>query len=637
MDKISDYYTDSKNAALTKVSLSSVLARINAFSSGLKLSTKFMLLSAISLGTVALTSVASSLHTINHLQKVVSHIVRNSEHTKSQANSFARLEEILLEQEIHFERALRHLQVDLILRATPLATNDNIASSSDHDDQKLAELEYEKFKMLLKESDQISEILISRAKKQFKYLYDKKAIYLLTDFVQFASSNDVYRQNFNRITTQIWQDYSQRKLKDLPYSLSRLELVEDELTGSLEKTRQALYQYDNRVLQIGLSTLRNSILINRLGILWIFLGFALGILITLYISIVTTKPLNKLNRAMTKVVSGDLDLENEKMLSEAGSGSNEILQLSSSFLVMVDGLKERNRLAAELNRYVDPRILEELANINSPLRLGARSEMTVGFLDIVNFTDMSNRLTPGSTVKLMNEFFDEMVAGLIGEQAVIDKFIGDSIMSWWGPPFVENSTKSAMACRAMLDCLARLDSFNQRIPELLGFRKDVPQIKIRMGVATGIVLMGNIGSENRKDFTVTGDTVNLASRLEGICSHYYLNGVVDQQTHLGSADVINFREIDTLCVKGIESPITIYEPLGVIGKTEEWKLTLRECYAKVLMYYRQGDWALAKQKLDQCFTISPDDGPSKVLAERVDRLASSKLEEWDGVWRFTTK
>src|SRR5438105_3707782 len=146
--------------------------------------------------------------------------------------------------------------------------------------------------------------------------------------------------------------------------------------------------------------------------------------------------------------------------------------------------------------------------------------MTVFFSDLVGFTAISERLTPSGLVNVMNRYLSLMSQPIRAQKGLIDKYIGDAIMAFWGPPFTDREEHARLACFAALEQLQALEELRRMLPELMGLRKGLPEIDFRIGISTGDVVVGNIGSELTRAFTVLGDTVNLGSRLEGANKQY---------------------------------------------------------------------------------------------------------------------
>jgi adenylate cyclase len=194
-------------------------------------------------------------------------------------------------------------------------------------------------------------------------------------------------------------------------------------------------------------------------------------------------------------------------------------------------------------------------------------------------------------------------------------------MAFWGPPFVAADAQAALACLAALDQLAELPALAAALPELVGVRRGLPPISVRIGIATGEVLVGSIGSEITKSYTVMGGAVNLASRLEAANKVYGTRTLVSAATAQLAETEIELREVDSVAVAGLSEPERVYEILGRRSEVDAPTLELRDRYAEGLAAYRSADWAGARAAFAACVALRPDDGPAASFLQRLDALA----------------
>ena len=205
--------------------------------------------------------------------------------------------------------------------------------------------------------------------------------------------------------------------------------------------------------------------------------------------------------------------------------------------------------------------------------------MTVFFCDMKGFTSISEGLTPRGMVNVVNHYLTTMSVPIREYKGIIDKYVGDAIMAFWGPPFTSDADQARLACLAALDQLARLNTFRQDLPELMGIKHGLPDINMRIGIATGEVVVGNIGSDVMKSYTVMGDTVNFASRLEGVNKIYGSRILISEATAQRTLDTIETREIDTILVVGKAEPEKVFEVIGRKGEVDATTLMVRERFA----------------------------------------------------------
>ena len=358
-----------------------------------------------------------------------------------------------------------------------------------------------------------------------------------------------------------------------------------------------------------------------------------GLLISAYVVRGLVRPVRALVAGTRAVEHGDLDLV------LAVHTDDEVGQLTTAFNRMVRELKVKERIKETFGRYVDPRIVADL--IERPEAVGAggdRRVMSVFFCDIKGFTGMSEGLTPTGLVNLLNRYFTLMSEPVRRQGGIIDKFIGDAIMAFWGPPFVGADEHAAKACFAAIDFVKTLAVFRGEMPELMGIKRGLPEIDIRIGIASGDVIIGNIGSDTSRSYTVMGDTVNLASRLEAVNKVYGTRILVAEETAKQAGDSIETREIDSIAVFGRNETVRIFEIVGRKGTLDDDTVQLRQRFEAGLAAYRRREWNQAEAAFSACRAIAPNDGPATVFLDRVKRLqANPPSPDWDGVWRLSEK
>ena len=359
---------------------------------------------------------------------------------------------------------------------------------------------------------------------------------------------------------------------------------------------------------------------------WIITAIAttLGLIFAWLVSRSLVEPIRRLLGGTQAVEQGDLQVE---ILVQT---RDELATLADSFNHMVLGLREKERIKATFGQYVDPRIVRGLLDKRLPAEGGERHVMSVFFSDLAGFTRMCEGLTPDAAVRFLNRYFALMAEVIRARQGIIDKYIGDSVMAFWGQPFTDAESHAALCCEAALDQRARLDEFRADLPNLLGVRQGLPEVEARMGIASGEVLVGNIGSETARGYTVIGDTVNLASRLEQANKFYRSRILVSEATRNLAGGAFVFREIDSLRVMGRVEPERVFELLGRPGEGRE---DLAAAFANGLSCYRKQDWDAAEAAFNECLKLAPGDGPSQAFLERIRAFRENPPPAgWDGVW-----
>lgn len=359
----------------------------------------------------------------------------------------------------------------------------------------------------------------------------------------------------------------------------------------------------------------------------------LGLVVAWLITTRLTRPVRSLMTAMNDVRDGNLDVQ------LAAATTDEVGALTESFNFFVRELRAKEQIKRTFGKYIDPRVLEHvLEQPGAATVAGGRCVMTVMFADLAGFTSLSERLTPSLMVTVLNRHFGLQALAVQRHGGVVDKFVGDSIMAFWGPPFVRPEEHAQLACRAVAAQLEALDVLRRELPELTGLRKDPPSIDLRIGLCTGEVVVGNIGSENTRSYTVIGDTVNLAARIEGVNRVYGTRVLAGESTARAAGDNLAVREIDAIAVKGKTEPTRIFELLGGPGEADDKALRLRDLFAVALVAYRAQEWDRAEAAFRSCLAVRPEDGPATVFLERVRALRERPPGTgWDGVWRLAEK
>jgi adenylate cyclase len=237
---------------------------------------------------------------------------------------------------------------------------------------------------------------------------------------------------------------------------------------------------------------------------------------------------------------------------------DELEDLARGFNRMVDGLKERDKLRTTFGKYMTQTVMEHL--LSGKVQLGGESlEVTILFTDIRSFTSISEKMHPQQLVALLNEYFTEMVGIVMQEDGVVDKYIGDAIMAVFGAP-VPKPGDAVHAVRAAVRMRRALVTLNQRL-----VARGLPPLRTGIGIHTGEVVAGNIGSEKRMEYTVIGDAVNLASRLESSTKELGVNVLVSEDTYERTKHEIDVRPVREITVKGRKQPVMTYEVLGLKG------------------------------------------------------------------------
>jgi len=303
--------------------------------------------------------------------------------------------------------------------------------------------------------------------------------------------------------------------------------------------------------------------------------------------------------------------------------------MSYGYLVESRG---KRLLSGLFGQYVPPELVDEMAKDPGAYSLAGESrELTVLFSDVRGFTTISEGLDPTQLTELMNEFLTPMTQVIHQHRGTIDKYMGDAIMAFWGAP-LHDAQHARNALLAALEMITRLESLQDRFKA-----KGWPPIKVGVGLNSGEMTVGNMGSKFRLAYTVMGDAVNLGSRLEGLTKEYGVQIIVSEFTRAAVPDFA-FRELDCVRVKGKAKPVGIYEPIGPLDQCATDLLEVLALHDAALRAYRAQDWLLAGEKFTALQALDPQRDLYELYAKRIAYFqAHPPAADWDGTFTFTTK
>lgn len=294
--------------------------------------------------------------------------------------------------------------------------------------------------------------------------------------------------------------------------------------------------------------------------------------------------------------------------------------------------RSKRQFTELFGQYVPPELVDEMARDPERYSMeGRNEELTVLFSDVRSFTTLSEGLDPKELAQLMNEYLGAMTAVIRDNRGTLDKYIGDAIMAFWGAPVAdaEHARHAVITALAMQKAVRALDApFQAR-----GWKP----LHIGVGINTGTMTVGDMGSPVRKAYTVMGDAVNLGSRLEGITKQYGVDIIVGEHTRAQVRD-FSFRELDRVRVKGKDEPVAIYEPLGVTAELDKGVLEELKLWQQALRLYRAQDWDQADVQIYNLLRQSPDCHLYQLYAKRIAYCRQNPPGDgWDGVTTFETK
>jgi adenylate cyclase len=308
-----------------------------------------------------------------------------------------------------------------------------------------------------------------------------------------------------------------------------------------------------------------------------------------------------------------------------------LFALNMSYGYFVESRAKR-QFTELFGQYVPPELVEEMSrNPESYSMEGRKAELTVLFSDVRGFTTISESLSPENLVRLMNIYLTAMTEILRKNRGTVDKYIGDAVMAFWGAP-VNDADHARHAVITAMEMQAALPEVNRTLAQ-----HGWPELHIGVGINSGEMTVGDMGSTVRQAYTVMGDAVNLGSRLEGITKQYGVGILVGEGTRKATKDIV-FREVDRVQVKGKDEPVAIFEPIGLEGDVGKAVLEELKLWNQALRHYRAQDWDQAEVALFNLTRMAPDRAIYGKYMERIAQLRKEPPETgWKGVWKFETK
>jgi adenylate cyclase len=291
--------------------------------------------------------------------------------------------------------------------------------------------------------------------------------------------------------------------------------------------------------------------------------------------------------------------------------------------------RKRRKIKRLFGEYVDPRIVDSI--VSATAMESQRADMTISFADMRDFTGWSERLEADRLVDLLNRFLSAMTKPVGAAGGITDKYLGDSVMAFWGPPFTDAAGQARDACTAALGQIAALPVLRAELAAA-----GVPgaeRLDASVGVATGDVLAGDIGPPSSRNYTVIGAAVNLAARLQEAAKAYGQSILVADETVERASARFAFREIDRVTVRGSHRPVTLFALLGMQETLNGAAGTLARTYGEALCAMRARNFRAAREGFAACLAMAPDDTPSRIMLARLDAWdRDPPPEDWDGVW-----
>lgn len=511
-----------------------------------------------------------------------------------------------LEQEIHYERVVRLL-------------------AQKSSDRERINTEIAKFEQRGQQVDEEIDRAIARVDQALANATQ------IPNIIQFARIQpqledlEVEHQNFHNQSLRVVELLQNGQREKAEILDQQLEEFEEDFDAHLQRVLLELGEATARSAQTAEAHEREALRVS-----WILAALATGsgLSFATLVTLGLIRPLRRLVKSTQAVEQGNL------AVTVPVTSRDEIGQLATVFNTMIADMQAKEHLKATFGQYVDPRIVDRLVDQSGGAIATQRQEMSVFFSDIAGFSRISEMLTPTGLVTLINHYLTLASEPILAREGMIDKFIGDAVTAFWGPPFVGETDHAKLACYAALEQLSQLVKLRRILPEIMGIRKGLPEIQIRIGLATGELIAGSLGAEQSKSYTVMGWPMQVAEYLEGANKRYGTTILLTAKTCYQAAEAIATRAIDRVILPGQSAPSTIYELLDIAGNLTATQAELRDRFAVGITAYWEQDWGMALSNFEACGAIAPHDAASQLYIQRVQYLrANPPTKTWNGVWQ----
>jgi len=305
--------------------------------------------------------------------------------------------------------------------------------------------------------------------------------------------------------------------------------------------------------------------------------------------------------------------------------------------------KDKRFLKNTFGTYISPKLIEQMVDGKTEPKLGGDENIhTALFTDIQGFSQFSEQLTPTELVELLNDYLTEMTNILLENNGTLDKYIGDAIVAFYGAPVPvkDHAYKACLTAILMQSKLSELR--NKWKADGIRWPDIVHHMQMRIGIHTGKMVTGNMGSEHRMNYTMMGDAVNIAARLEASAKQYGIYSQISEETYLSVKDRISVRELDYVRVVGKENPVKTYELISLKSQEPEWYTEIIEPFSQGINYFQKGEFKKAKHLFEESTKMENTfpgrtKTPSLLYVERCKALMKNPPKKWDGVWSLTSK
>ncbi|RCK35516.1 guanylate cyclase [Thalassospira xiamenensis] len=349
----------------------------------------------------------------------------------------------------------------------------------------------------------------------------------------------------------------------------------------------------------------------------------IGISFAYYLAQAVVKAVRDTTNALNSVQSGKLDT------SLDFKGKGDFARLADAFNRMTRELRVRFRMRERFGKYIDPKIINNLLSQETALETSQKRVMTVSVVNLTNFDWMAEHIPPEKLVDFLNDYLTAMTEPIANHSGIIDNFVGDRVIGFWGPPFCGEKSHAGHACLAALEQVARFNALKTKYADLIGDHG----LDIRVGIATGEVVVGSIGTDKSRAYTVVGDCVNYANRLEKANRIYGTQILASHETASMAAGEIEMRDLDHVVLLGTEHVVYLYEVLAQSGQLSDERRDWRKTYETAIAFYREGDFDKAQPLFEEVQEGIGSDFAAQLMLNRMERLQRREQNrEWNGTW-----
>lgn len=542
----------------------------------------------------------------NRLRQVSQEIEGLAEYIIPITNAVAQVDIHTLEQEVLFERILKHYAIappDMLKIGREIS-------------------EFERYNRVVYAELRAATQQIENA---IAHLVDTEQRAELSALVPKLQAAEQAHQDFHEHALVVFQALADQQNDQATQLATQLAEEEDQLAQDLEII---LLELETLTITAAQQSQLHQHVVQRLSVAIAILATIVGSVGAWLVTLGLVRPVQQLTDRVKALQAGDLNAQAQV------SSRDEIATLAIAFNHMVDELRTKAQLEDTFGKYVDPRVVKQLlAHTDESSTVGNRQVMTVSFADVQGFREQTQQLQPEALVAVTNQYFNLMAQPITAECGVIDKFIDTTVMGFWGPPFADAQTHAERAVTAAFALHEQLS----KIQELLNSGSS-NSLALRVGIATGALVAGNMGSTKIKSYTVMGDTVNTASRLKGVCKQYGIAIALTQDSQAMLSDRWTTRELDLIQVVGKEESVRVYELFGETASLTDIQRQQQTDFAAGLAAYRQQAWDIAQFHFAACSTPEHLDPPALIYLQRLEILRRDPPDlAWDGVWHLTQK